>query len=165
MSIDVLNFKCFLIFLLHLPRPFIYGPTSQGERMQILQNFKHNPKINTIFISKVKQSLHSFIHCALPPVANRGNTCLFVCSVPVGRINCILQYSVMSMLNWWYISHLCTKFPLTKQVGDTSFDLPEANVLIQISSHGGSRRQEAQRLGRVLRAKKGLKNLWWRLVM
>lgn len=42
------------------------------------------------------------------------------------------------------------------QVGDTSFDLPEANVLIQISSHGGSRRQEAQRLGRVLRAKKGV---------
>ncbi|XP_056315292.1 cytochrome P450 27C1-like [Danio aesculapii] len=41
-------------------------------------------------------------------------------------------------------------------VGDTSFDLPEANVLIQISSHGGSRRQEAQRLGRVLRAKKGM---------
>lgn len=40
-------------------------------------------------------------------------------------------------------------------MGDTSFDLPEANVLIQISSHGGSRRQEAQRLGRVLRAKKG----------
>lgn len=36
-------------------RPYIYGPTSQGERMQILQNFKHNPKINTIFISKVKQ--------------------------------------------------------------------------------------------------------------
>lgn len=61
--------------------------------MCILQNFKHNPKINTIFISKV---------------------------------------------------------------GDTSFDLPEANVLIQISSHGGSRRQEAQRLGRVLRAKKGM---------
>lgn len=27
--------------------------------------------------------------------------------------------------------------------------------MIQISSHGGSRRQEAQRLGRVLRAKKG----------
>ncbi len=28
-------------------------------------------------------------------------------------------------------------------------------MLIQISSHGGSRRQEAQRLGRILRAKKG----------
>lgn len=75
-----------------LGRPYIYGPTSQSERMQILQNFKFNPKINTIFVSKV---------------------------------------------------------------ADTSFDLPEANVLIQISSHGGSRRQEAQRLGRILRPKKG----------
>ncbi len=75
-----------------LNKPFIYGPTSQNERIQILQNFKFNPKVNTIFVSKV---------------------------------------------------------------ADTSFDLPEANVLIQISSHGGSRRQEAQRLGRILRAKKG----------
>lgn len=71
---------------------FIYGSTPQNERMNILQNFKLNPKINTIFVSKV---------------------------------------------------------------ADTSFDLPDANVLIQISSHGGSRRQEAQRLGRILRAKKG----------
>ena len=75
-----------------LKRPYIYGPTSQAERIQILQNFKFNQKVNTIFVSKV---------------------------------------------------------------ADTSFDLPEANVLIQISSHGGSRRQEAQRLGRILRAKKG----------
>lgn len=41
------------------------------------------------------------------------------------------------------------------KVGDNSFDLPDANVLIQISAHGGSRRQEAQRLGRILRPKKG----------
>merc|ERR1712241_394064 len=75
-----------------LKRPFIYGPTSQSERITIIQNFKTNPQVNTIFVSKV---------------------------------------------------------------ADTSFDLPEANVLIQISSHGGSRRQEAQRLGRILRAKKG----------
>ncbi|KAJ1917405.1 DNA repair helicase RAD25 [Mycoemilia scoparia] len=39
-------------------------------------------------------------------------------------------------------------------VGDTSLDLPEATCLIQISSHYGSRRQEAQRLGRILRAKR-----------
>ena len=38
-------------------RPFIYGPTSQGERMQILQNFQHNPVVNTIFISKVRLSV------------------------------------------------------------------------------------------------------------
>lgn len=59
--------------------------------MRILQNFQHNPVVNTIFLSKV---------------------------------------------------------------GDTSIDLPEATCLIQISSHFGSRRQEAQRLGRILRAKR-----------
>ncbi|CAG9862163.1 unnamed protein product [Phyllotreta striolata] len=79
-------------YAIKMNKPYIYGPTLQSERIQILQNFKFNPKVNTIFVSKV---------------------------------------------------------------ADTSFDLPEANVLIQISSHGGSRRQEAQRLGRILRAKKG----------
>ncbi|KAK3587846.1 hypothetical protein CHS0354_019716 [Potamilus streckersoni] len=79
-------------YAIRLHKPYLYGPTSQGERLQILQNFQHNPKVNTIFVSKV---------------------------------------------------------------ADTSFDLPEANVLIQISAHGGSRRQEAQRMGRILRAKKG----------
>ena len=39
------------------------------------------------------------------------------------------------------------------KIGDTSIDLPSANVIIQISSHFGSRRQEAQRLGRILRPK------------
>ena len=29
-----------------LQKPFIYGPTSQSERIQILQNFKYNPKVN-----------------------------------------------------------------------------------------------------------------------
>ncbi|CAF3857332.1 unnamed protein product [Adineta steineri] len=45
------------------------------------------------------------------------------------------------------------------KVGGTSFDLPEANVVIQISSDGGSRRQEAQRLGRILRIKKDTINI------
>ncbi|KAJ4275773.1 DNA repair helicase RAD25 [Fusarium oxysporum] len=40
------------------------------------------------------------------------------------------------------------------KIGDTSLDLPEATCLIQISSQFGSRRQEAQRLGRILRAKR-----------
>lgn len=34
--------------------------------------------------------------------------------------------------------------PALLQVGDNSLDIPEANVLVQISSHAGSRRQEAQ---------------------
>lgn len=40
------------------------------------------------------------------------------------------------------------------KIGDTSLDLPEATCLIQVSSHYASRRQEAQRLGRILRAKR-----------
>lgn len=70
---------------------FIYGGTSQREREQVLDNFRYNPQVNVIFLSKI---------------------------------------------------------------GDTSLDLPEATCLIQISSHYGSRRQEAQRLGRILRAKR-----------
>ncbi|KAI9294628.1 DNA repair helicase rad25 [Neoconidiobolus thromboides FSU 785] len=83
-------------YALKLKKPFIYGATSQLERIRILQQFKYNPMINTVFLSKV---------------------------------------------------------------GDTSIDLPEATVLIQISAHYGSRRQEAQRLGRILRAKKKTRNV------
>ncbi|KAH0787449.1 DNA repair helicase rad25 family protein [Histomonas meleagridis] len=41
------------------------------------------------------------------------------------------------------------------RIGDKAIDLPSANVLIQICSHFGSRMQEAQRLGRILRPKTG----------
>lgn len=37
------------------------------------------------------------------------------------------------------------------RVGDVALDVPDANVIIQISSHFGSRLQEAQRMGRILR--------------
>ena len=42
------------------------------------------------------------------------------------------------------------------KIGDTSIDLPEATVLIQVEGQEGSRRQEAQRLGRILRPKIGM---------
>ena len=54
--------------------------------------------------------------------------------------------------NFQYNEKINTVF--LSKVGDTSLDLPEATCLIQISSHYGSRRQEAQRLGRILRAKR-----------
>jgi DNA excision repair protein ERCC-3 len=78
-------------YAVKLGKPYIYGGTSQAERLRILENFQHNDAINTLFLSKI---------------------------------------------------------------GDTSLELPEATCLIQISSHYGSRRQEAQRLGRILRAKR-----------
>ena len=39
------------------------------------------------------------------------------------------------------------------RVGDVGIDLPDANVAIEVCSLYGSRRQEAQRLGRILRPK------------
>lgn len=78
-------------YALKLGKAYIYGGTTEPERIQILENFQYNENINTLFLSKI---------------------------------------------------------------GDTSLDLPEATCLIQISSHYGSRRQEAQRLGRILRAKR-----------
>ncbi|PSC73140.1 DNA repair helicase XPB1-like [Micractinium conductrix] len=78
-------------YAMRMRKPFIYGATGHQERTRILHAFKHNPQVNTVFLSKV---------------------------------------------------------------GDNSLDIPEANVLVQISSHAGSRRQEAQRLGRILRKKK-----------
>eukprot|EP00158_Paraphelidium_tribonemae_P008406 Partr_v1_DN28572_c1_g2_i4_m73795 putative dna repair helicase len=59
----------------------------------------------------------------------------------------------MRVLQNFQYNPACNTIFLSK-VGDTSIDLPEATCLIQISSHYGSRRQEAQRLGRILRAKR-----------
>ncbi len=42
---------------------------------------------------------------------------------------------------------------MVSKVGNFAIDLPDANVLIQISGTFGSRQEEAQRLGRVLRPK------------
>jgi DNA excision repair protein ERCC-3 len=65
----------------------------------------------------------------------------------------IPQQERMRILNHFQHNPTVNTIFLSK-VGDTSIDLPEATCLIQVSSHFGSRRQEAQRLGRILRAKR-----------
>ena len=45
---------------------------------------------------------------------------------------------------------------LMTKVGDISIDIPNANIIIQVSSHYGSKMQEAKRFGRILRAKKDI---------
>jgi DNA excision repair protein ERCC-3 len=42
---------------------------------------------------------------------------------------------------------------IVSKVGNFAVDLPEANVAIQVSGTFGSRQEEAQRLGRILRPK------------
>ena len=59
------------------------------------------------------------------------------------RMACIRAFQHSNKINTIFLS----------QVGDNAIDIPNANVVIQISSHYGSRRQEAQRLGRILRPK------------
>jgi DNA excision repair protein ERCC-3 len=44
---------------------------------------------------------------------------------------------------------------ILSKVGNFAIDLPDANVLIQVSGTFGSRQEEAQRLGRILRPKPG----------
>lgn len=47
------------------------------------------------------------------------------------------------------------KHLILSKVGNFAIDLPDANVLIQVSGTFGSRQEEAQRLGRILRPKPG----------
>ena len=44
---------------------------------------------------------------------------------------------------------------MLSRVGNFAIDLPDANVLVQLSGTMGSRQEEAQRLGRILRPKPG----------
>ncbi len=44
---------------------------------------------------------------------------------------------------------------ILSKVGNFAIDLPEANVAVQVSGTFGSRQEEAQRLGRILRPKRG----------
>ena len=48
-----------------------------------------------------------------------------------------------------------TRHLILSKVGNFALDLPDANVLIQVSGTFGSRQEEAQRLGRILRPKTG----------
>jgi len=49
---------------------------------------------------------------------------------------------------------------VVSKVANFAIDLPDANVAIQISGTFGSRQEEAQRLGRILRPKKGMAILY-----
>ncbi len=74
-----------------------------------------------------------------------GYPMIYGSSTQEQRLRCINTFKLSSS----------SEVLLISKIGDTSIDLPECNVVMQISSHGGSRRQEAQRLGRVLRPKEG----------
>jgi DNA excision repair protein ERCC-3 len=55
------------------------------------------------------------------------------------------------------------KLVLSK-VGNFAIDLPDANIMVQVSGTFGSRQEEAQRLGRILRPKEGEPSRFYTLV-
>ena len=55
------------------------------------------------------------------------------------------------------------KVLVVSKVANFAVDLPDANILIQVSGAFGSRQEEAQRLGRILRPKKH-RSLFYTLV-
>ncbi|GIQ87973.1 helicase Ercc3, partial [Kipferlia bialata] len=61
----------------------------------------------------------------------------------------------LTVLGLFLTDDSCNPLFLSR-VGDDGIDLPAANVVIQISAQFGSRRQETQRLGRILRPKPGM---------
>ena len=140
-------------YAIRMLKPFIYGATGHQERTRILHDFKHNPQVNTVFLSKVSNCGGGLL---LPENA-RLPACLPgpppLPSATLLHVICLLSHPTTRLT---CMHAPCTEHssPRRVQVGDNSLDIPEANVLVQISSHAGSRRQEAQRLGRILRKKK-----------
>ena len=114
---------------------YVMNP-SKIRACQYLVNFHENRGDKIIVFSDLVYSLKLFGKILQRP-------CIY------GETN---ERERQSILGLFRTSPLVKTICLSK-VGDTSIDLPEANVIIQVSSHFGSRRQEAQRLGRILRPK------------
>jgi hypothetical protein len=57
-------------YAIRMLKPFIYGATGHQERTRILHDFKHNPQVNTVFLSKVSNCGGGFfcrrMHACLP---------------------------------------------------------------------------------------------------
>lgn len=102
-------------------------------RVRVLKYPRRTPRNSGSLISTVARGRLSGCGCC-----NGSSTILM--STPSSCLRYILRHRV----------ERDSSLTSAAQVGDTSIDLPEATCLIQISSHFGSRRQEAQRLGMLI---------------
>ncbi|TIB17589.1 hypothetical protein E3P92_01004 [Wallemia ichthyophaga] len=107
------------------------------QACQFLIDFHEDRGDKIIVFSDCVYSLEQYARKLKKPYIHGGTS-------QVERMRVLQRFQFDSNVNTIFLS----------KVGDTSIDLPEATCLIQISSHFGSRRQEAQRLGRILRAKR-----------
>merc|ERR1719354_1196093 len=130
-------------YALLMGKPYIYGPTSTAERKQILSNFIHNKAVKTIFISKVGDNSIDLPEAnVLIQVSSHGGSRRQEAQ-RLGRILRAKKGGLQEEYNAFFYSRKRQCFLVNQgyafKVGDNSIDLPEANVLPQVSSHGGSR--------------------------
>jgi len=97
-----------------------------GAQANTVFQSKMGAQANTVFLSKVGAQVNTVF---LSKVGAQANT-VFLSKVGA-QANTVFLSKVGAQVNTVFLS----------KVGDNSLDIPEANCLIQISSHAGSRRQ------------------------
>lgn len=115
---------------------YIMNPT-KFQACQFLIHYHENRGDKIIVFSDNVYALQEY-------ALKLGKPFIYGATPQLERMNILQNFQYNDQVNTIFLS----------KVGDTSIDLPELTCLIQISSHYGSRRQEAQRLGRILRAKR-----------
>ena len=123
-----------------------YAVMSQNEKYPFAAGNRKKEEIISMLLAKHREDEVLIIGQFIPQIekiAKRINAPLITGATPVRQREILFNQ---------FRNGEIKKLVLSK-VGNFSIDLPDANVLIQVSGMFGSRQEEAQRLGRVLRPK------------
>jgi DNA excision repair protein ERCC-3 len=119
----------------------VMNPTKAWATSMLLKLHMERPDDKIIVFSDSRFALERYAKAFDQPMIHGGTTM-------TEREAILAAFREDSAVNVLFLS----------KVGDVALDVPDANVIIQISSHYGSRMQEAQRMGRILRKKKTAKS-------
>ncbi len=123
-----------------------YAVAPQGEKYRFASANRKKLGVLSMLASKHREDSVLIIGQyldQLDAIAKRIEAPLITGDTPVRQREILYQQFREGKINRLILS----------RVGNFSIDLPDANVLIQMSGMFGSRQEEAQRLGRVLRPK------------
>jgi len=123
-----------------------YAVAPQGEKYRFASANRKKLGVLSMLASKHREDSVLIIGQyldQLDAIAKRIEAPLITGDTPVRQREILYQQFREGKINRLILS----------RVGNFSIDLPDANVLIQLSGMFGSRQEEAQRLGRVLRPK------------
>lgn len=123
-----------------------YAVTGQDQKYHFAATNQRKQHIVSMLMAKHKDDDVLIIGQYIPQleqIANRLDAPLITGETPVRKREQLFQQFREGQIRRLVLS----------KVGNFSIDLPDANVLIQVSGMFGSRQEEAQRLGRVLRPK------------